>query len=116
MIDCFIYLFLFSNFTYRAKGCELVAVDLERDIAEQGPFDMLLYKVRIPPPCRGKDDRAIINHHSTLVAWCHVVPYVAFLLPSQVTDELVRGDDEKQQRKIANLEVLHLALLTPRTH
>ncbi|ELR20231.1 Rasrelated GTP-binding kinase [Acanthamoeba castellanii str. Neff] len=48
-----------------AKGCELVAVDLERDIAEQGPFDMLLYKV---------------------------------------TDELVRGDDEKQQRKIANLE------------
>ena len=79
-----------------------MAVDLERDIAEQGPFDMLLYKVRIPPPCRRKDDRAIIiNHH---VAWW---PYLAFLLPSQVTDELVRGDDEKQQRKIANLEVLH---------
>jgi hypothetical protein len=48
LIDCFIFIFIFSNFaTHRAKGCELVAVDLERDIAEQGPFDMLLYKVRI---------------------------------------------------------------------
>jgi hypothetical protein len=50
LIESFSFLFLFFNFgaTHRAKGCELVAVDLERDIAEQGPFDMLLYKVRIP--------------------------------------------------------------------
>jgi inositol-1,3,4-trisphosphate 5/6-kinase/inositol-tetrakisphosphate 1-kinase len=47
------------------KGLSLVPVDPEQDIAAQGPFDMLLYKV---------------------------------------TDELVRTNDEKQQRKIANLE------------
>jgi hypothetical protein len=40
-------MFLIYEIYYRKKGIQFVAIDHKRPLSDQGPFDIVLHKVRI---------------------------------------------------------------------